>query len=760
MQSRLWLSVGLGLALCGCPEDEAAPVVDAVQCSAGFGEAAVSVTYDAAGPEGCHYVITPGPADQVALQTALIEAKPGETLCLAAGTFTVTQELIIDTDNLTLKGAGQDATVLDFSTQVTGANGIHTLSDNVTFEAFKVLDSPGDGIRASAVNNVAFRDVAVIWTKDASDEAGAYGLYPVQSSGVLVEGCTVKGARDAGIYVGQSQHIVVRNNTAFGNVAGIEIENSFDAVVEDNEAFDNTGGILVFNLPGLPQVNGARTVLRNNLIRDNNVENFGLPGTTVGQLPSGAGILIMAADRTEVYGNTITGNNSFGAIVLAYSSLVFGGWNDETFDEYVQDTWFHDNTWDNNGTEPQGITTLIKNDPENNPPLTDIGYGGCLDPDKPAETNCFQEPGATFLQFDLCNGFQEQSEDVTPYECAKEPLPEVTHCAASGCAGEPAAVAVKPINPDVGCAIPYPKLSDYGFFVGPVTDLKPRAGAVWYDVTAKLWSDHSLKQRLIVLPEGQKAKVAADDTVEFPLGTTLVKSFYFPKDASAPEGAREVLETRLLILEEEGWTPHVYLWNDEQTDAQRFVAGLDRDVTYKGADGNDASQRYIVPSTLQCVTCHQKDDTILPLGPIGRQLGQEQVEALGIEGTVAYDHPDPFGDGDLDKRARAYLEANCAHCHNSGGIAGGSGLHLNAEETDPSRLGICRKPAAAGQGAGELSYDIVPGKPEESIMVFRMASEVPGIKMPEVPSLLSDAAGVKLISEWIAAMPEQDCAAE
>ncbi len=759
--TRWMASLLLLLLWTGCKDDEA-EVPPAAGCSVGFGEASGQVAYDGAGSDGCHWQVTAGADDQTALQTVFIEAKPGEAICLAAGTYKLSRELQLDTDHLTIRGAGKNETVLDFAGQIQGANGIHITADNVTMEALKVLDTAGDGIRATAVSNVSFVEVAVIWTKDESQENGAYGLYPVQCDGVRVERCEVKGSRDAGIYVGQSRNILVKDNEAWGNVAGIEIENSFDAEVVGNHAHDNTGGILVFNLPNLPQVNGERTVMHNNLIENNNVVNFGLPGTIVGQVPTGSGVIIMSADKTEVHSNTIKNNKSFGVVLLAYDETIFGAHDDEEFDRFIEGCWVHDNTYENNGKEPQGIATLIHGDPVANPPLADINYGGCTDPDKAGQegvTNCLlADDGASFLNFDLCGGFQNKDESIAPHDCSYAPLPAIEPCATMGCGTVPVAPPEKPVDETIGCASPFPQLSDYGFFEGDLAAHVPAPGVLPYEVAAKLWSDNSLKKRFIVVPDGKTATYTSEGLIDFPLGTTLIKTFYYPDG----DGER-LIETRLLIHEDSGWTGHTYLWNDEQTEATRYVAGKEIAVD---------SLTYVMPSTLLCGSCHSRNDKLEPLGPLDRQLSLtvtrggaevEQLQWLFEQGALdsapqgVTPHPQPFGDGDLDARARAYLEANCAHCHREGGIASGTGLRYNAQETDPTALGICKPPVAAGAGAGKLKYDIVPGDPDKSIVIFRMMSADPGIKMPELPSLIPDDKGVALISEWIAAMDPDDC---
>jgi parallel beta-helix repeat protein len=243
---------------------------------------------------------------------------------MAEGTFKLNTEISISADNVTLKGASRDTTILDFSTQNLGANGMKISGDGVTLLSFTVKNTPGDGIRGDDVKNITYDDVAVIWEAEASLENGAYGFYPVGCDGVVIRNSLVVGARDAGIYVGQSTNIIVEDSEAYGNVAGIEIENSTDATVRRNHAHDNAGGILIFNLPGLPVKDGKRTLAYENIVDNNNGVNFGEPGTAVSQVPSGTGFMILACDDNELRNNQIRGNNSTAVVIVEYTDLLFG----------------------------------------------------------------------------------------------------------------------------------------------------------------------------------------------------------------------------------------------------------------------------------------------------------------------------------------------------------------------------------------------------------------------------------------------------
>ncbi len=335
-------------------------------------------------------------------------------------------------------------------------------------------------------------------------------------------------------------------------------------------------------------------------------------------------------------------------------------------------------------------------------------------------------------------------------------------------------------TPDAGPGeIPYAKLSDYGFFQGNGASQQPTAGVVPFEVNAPLFSDFAAKHRFIVLPPG--GKIAYSDTEKwvFPKGTIIVKTFAFQHDLRNPSLGERIIETRLLVNRDAGWTPYVYLWNDAQTqtEATLFAVGARVDVSWVDESGAPQSNEYRVPNTNQCLDCHGIVGQTNIIGLRTRQQNRLHDYGSGPENQI--DHmvalamfdgavppaaqrqtlPDPYdaGSGTLETRARAWLEANCSHCHRPGGGAGSTNLYLFSDVTNPIDYGVCRVPNAAGEGSGGRSFDIVPGMPDASVMTFRIASVVPGIKMPEEPILLVDQKGVDLITQWIAAMPVQTC---
>lgn len=375
-------------------------------------------------PEGCDALVTPGGDDTANLQGALLDAPDNSTVCLAAGTFMLNTEISISATGLTLKGEGRGVSILDFSDQDLGANGIKVTGDGVTMTKFTVQESPGDGIRGDMVKDITFDDIEVTWAAEASLDNGAYGFYPVGCDGVVIRNSLVRGARDAGIYVGQSYNIIVEDNEAVGNVAGIEIENSFDATVRRNHAHDNTGGLLIFNLPGLEVKNGTRTLAYDNIIENNNGVNFGEPGTAVAAVPPGIGFMILASDGNEIRNNTVRGNRSTGIVITEYTELLLEPFDDPEYDVFAEGNYIHDNEFTDNATDPDVVILTITDQAV---PGYDMLLDGCIDAMKDnadgSLTNCFNNNGeATYLDFQLCNDFMMQSVDLEPVTCDHTPL--------------------------------------------------------------------------------------------------------------------------------------------------------------------------------------------------------------------------------------------------------------------------------------------------------------------------------------------------
>lgn len=312
------------------------------------------------------------------------------------------------------------------------------------------------------------------------------------------------------------------------------------------------------------------------------------------------------------------------------------------------------------------------------------------------------------------------------------------------------------------------KLSEYGFFVGKMKNLEPAPGVVEYALNSPLFSDYAFKKRFVKIPAGKKAAYHPTEVVDFPEGTILIKNFYYPADFRKPDGNRRILETRLLVLDSGAWKPFSYIWNEEQTEAVLEIAGKNIDVTWTHGNGQVRNVNYSVPNINQCKGCHLKGDKVMPIGPSARQLngsmsGRSKTQLIewgengmlaGLPDTKEIPHLVSYEDVSepAHLRARAWLEINCAHCHRSDGPAKTSGLHLMADVSESNVLGVGKAPVAAGKGSGGRLYGIVPGKPQESILQYRIESTHPGIMMPEVGRKLVHEEGVALVRQWIAEM--------
>jgi len=320
---------------------------------------------------------------------------------------------------------------------------------------------------------------------------------------------------------------------------------------------------------------------------------------------------------------------------------------------------------------------------------------------------------------------------------------------------------------------PFQKLSQYALFVGDAAAQQPAPGVIPYDLNSALFSDYADKLRFIKLPAGEHATYSEDDIFDFPVGTVIAKTFAYPRDARDRSQGRRLIETRILKREPDGWVGLPYVWNDAQTEASLDVAGDAVDVSWLHTDGTPRTDNYIIPNANQCKGCHKSGETMKPIGPKARHLNRDFAFPEGTENQLTHwsrqdalvGVPDPGkvprlpvwddpSSGTLDARARAWLEINCAHCHNPEGPARNSGLDLLASQQRPTAYGVHKPPVAAGLGSGGLEYDIVPGHPDRSILVYRITSTHPGVMMPELGKRLVHEEGVALVRQWIAAMPE------
>lgn len=304
----------------------------------------------AATAEARTWRVDPGPDAQAQLQRALIEARPGDTIRLDDGRYDLTQGLSLDVDRVTIRGAGEDETILSFAGQTRGAEGLLVTSDGVVLRDFAVEDTRGDAIKVRDCTGITFRGMRAEWTRGPHPENGAYGLYPVNCSNVLIQDSIVRGASDAGIYVGQSRNIIIRDNVAQLNVAGIEVENSWNADVFGNTATHNTGGVLVFDLPGLPQQGGHSVRVFRNTISSNDTPNFAPAGNIVATVPTGTGVLIMANRNVHVFENEIGSNGTANVIVTAYRAQI----EDAAYNPLPRDIVIRNNRFGASGFAPAG----------------------------------------------------------------------------------------------------------------------------------------------------------------------------------------------------------------------------------------------------------------------------------------------------------------------------------------------------------------------------------------------------------------------
>ena len=282
------------------------------------------------------------------IQEALILANPGDIVHISEGFYKLEDSLSIDIDNLTLQGDGINKTILSFKDQMSGAQGLSVTSDGVILQDFAVEDAKGDAIKVKGVHGISFIRVRTEWTNGPDELNGAYGLYPVESKNVLIDSCVAIGASDAGIYVGQSENIIVKNSRAEFNVAGIEIENSYYADVFDNHAENNTGGILVFDLPDIPQQGGHHVRVFRNKSINNNTDNFAPEGNIVGEVPRGTGIIIQANSHVEIFENDIGGNDTVNIAIVTYGYET----EDKNYYPHPRAIQIHNNRFTKSGNNP------------------------------------------------------------------------------------------------------------------------------------------------------------------------------------------------------------------------------------------------------------------------------------------------------------------------------------------------------------------------------------------------------------------------
>ncbi len=735
-----------------------------------------------------------------ALQEAFILAKPNTLIELPEGKFQFDDEVVLNTSHITVRGKGMDKTILSFKDQPAGAQGMLVLADAFTAEELAIEDTAGDGLRIENANGIVIRRVRIEWTNGPDETNGAYGLYPVLSQNILIEQSVVRGASDAGVYVGQSRNIIVRHNVVEFNVAGIEIENSIHADVYQNTAQNNTGGVLVFDLPGLSQAGSYTRVFENTII-NNNTLNFAPPGNIVGLVPSGTGVMILSTDNVDVFRNNIRGNKNSAVSIVSFvaASILNDMPIPDGFDPYPQFINIRDNYLE----RPFGY---YSDDSDINSLVNVLHYtsfkkvsdtlidGISIDGLENAKL-CYVDNKRKFGLPSSLSNLQLENTDTILYKLLGVPGgPVITSQSSHQCLNPEfdgvTLEAFPPVPPPSGdepteeeiaalCGAPgegvnfgasevnCPELSSYRLFLDSSDPTTGSNGGFQYDLTTPLFSDYTNKYRFIFTPDGAPLEYT-EGVFEFPLGSIISKTFASSSDLANPEANVKIIETRLLIKREAGWEGVSYIWEEDMSEASLALGGGTVFLEFTDLEGELISTNYRVPNANQCGSCHNNNDALLPIGPKARLLNKtysyssqdiNQLDAMIADGVLAgltdssaaprtpvWDNP---ADGTLEERAKAYLDTNCAHCHKPGGRAFSTGLFLNVEQPVDQAYGVCKSPVAAGLGSGGLLYDIVPGDAEGSILSFRLESTDPAIRMPELGRTVVHKEGNVLVNAWI-----------
>jgi uncharacterized repeat protein (TIGR03806 family) len=521
-------------------------------------------------------------------------------------------------------------------------------------------------------------------------------------------------------------------------------------------------------------------LFRNNVCNNNHV-NFASPGTMVAEVPAGSGVMLMATDHVEIFDNDIHGHQTSNIVVVSFL-ITERKVTDKNYDPWPEAFSIHDNRMSGAGAKPGGQIGLLLA-PVVGLPFPDIFYDGLIDGSKlvdgqfPPELqpSIINNGGATFANVNigdfspanLLTGKYKVDRDLTPYQQPRPAEPVVTlkpHAAASS--AENPAVAVYRAAPR--------NLSEWKIFRKSGEHLVPADDWIHYELNTPLFSDYTDKLRLIRLPEGGSMQWTDQQSLEFPVGTAIAKTFSYPDSTADATPGQRYLETRIEVHEPSGWYGFSYIWNADQTDADLKLGGGELHVTWVDAAGTTHENNYQIPNANQCISCHGQDGKFVPLGPTAANLNRpgvapdsdNQLAAWAAHGLLANapladlrptlpQFDDPHS-GDVAARARAWLDVNCAHCHNPLGSARTSGLDLRVTQTDPGRFGVFKSPVAAGMGSGGRRYDIVPGKPDESILMYRLESEDPGARMPNLARSMTHRESNALIREWILSMPTTD----
>lgn len=389
-------------------------------------------------------------AFQKQLQEQFITAKRGTVIEIPEGKFHFDRTLSLTVDGVTIRGKGMDKTILSFAGQKAGAQGVLIKANDFTIEDVGIEDTAGDALTIQGGNNIIVRRVRAEWTRGPNENNGPYAIYPVECKNLLVEDSVAKGAADAGIYVGQSENVVLRRNRAENNVDGYEIENTENLDAYENVSTHNSGGMGVFNLPNLPRQGGRHIRLYNNQIVDNNTPNFAPKSLgPIYYLPAGTGVYVMAIKDVEAFGNKIQGNNTVNLYVIHYKTGVAEGVeetasaseitrqifapDDKRYYPFPEQIFFHDNDIAGGGKSPDvrigGVKMLAA---ALGGTLPDILYDGLVDKEwkrkgpNPGQICLQNNSAATFLNFDVAGGMKHPVRDVKQYACALPALGAVS----------------------------------------------------------------------------------------------------------------------------------------------------------------------------------------------------------------------------------------------------------------------------------------------------------------------------------------------
>ena len=527
--------------------------------------------------------------------------------------------------------------------------------DQVVIEELAIEDHPGDGLKTYGVNGLTIRNVKVEWTVKGRAENGSYGFYPVMSENILIENTHVIGASDAGIYVGQSKNIIVRNNLAEYNVAGIEIENSSNADVYGNEVRYNTGGILVFDLPDLFIPSGKNTRIYNNHIYENNTENFASKAGSVAFVPAGSGILLLAAKNTEVFGNKIEKHN-LNSITLASYHVMGLKTKDARFDHLVKGTYIHHNKMSKGGLKPYksgselGWLMMGLSLPHQVPDIVFDGIGE----DSDGHVTRFNQNGRD----KICIGYNESDKPIDKifahFDLSSEkwwkPYPgefadfsrDDFNCSHIKQVGVKFPFKLKKIDKKKAKTKNYCKksgaginwkalqnndcelLSDYGLFKhSPEKSLDGYP----YAVNTPLFTDYASKARNFYIPAGKKIKYQDRGEMELPRGSVITKTFYY-KDHKNGSIDNRLVETRLSIHRKDGWHQFSYEWKDGV--ARLAKGGAFKKIAFTDEHGEKRDFEYAIPNAGQCSSCHSDHK---PIGLRAKMINRDAPQHFPFDGN-------------------------------------------------------------------------------------------------------------------------------